>query len=85
MTGAESMSLHYVPDLIYDAGKTGFEELVRNLSSTMTKLNKGNILEIISTEPGLKEKLSSWCKIETHLLLDRKDFGESSYYYIEKR
>ncbi|MEC1522319.1 sulfurtransferase TusA family protein [Neobacillus niacini] len=79
------MSLQFVPDLIYDAGKTGYEELVSKLSSTMKNLNKGHILEIISTEPGLKEKLPSWCKIETHLLLDRKDFGESSYYYIEKR
>jgi tRNA 2-thiouridine synthesizing protein A len=83
--GAEWMSFQYVPDLIYDAGKTGYEELIFNLSSNMKKLNKGHILEIISTEPGLKEKLPSWCRIETHLLLDRKDFGESSYYYIEKR
>jgi tRNA 2-thiouridine synthesizing protein A len=83
--GAEWMSFQYVPDLIYNAGKTRYEELVNNLSSTMEKLNKGHILEIISTEPGLKEKLPSWCRLETHLLLDRKDFGESSYYYIEKR
>ncbi|WHX99711.1 sulfurtransferase TusA family protein [Neobacillus sp. DY30] len=79
------MSLQYVPDLIYDAGKTRYEELVISLTSTMKDLNKGNILEIISTEPGLKEKLPSWCRIQTHLLLERKDFGESSYYYIEKR
>jgi tRNA 2-thiouridine synthesizing protein A len=79
------MSLQYVPDLIYDAGKTGYEELVINLYSNMERLNKGHILEIISTEPGLKDKLPSWCRLETHLLLDRKDFGESSYYYIEKR
>lgn len=83
--GAEWMSLQYVPDLIYDAGKTRYEELVISLTSTMKDLNKGNILEIISTEPGLKEKLPSWCRIQTHLLLERKDFGESSYYYIEKR
>jgi tRNA 2-thiouridine synthesizing protein A len=78
------MSLQYVPDVIYDAGKIGYGELVNNLIATMKKLNRGNILEIISSEPGLKEKLPSWCIEEKHLLLGRKDFGESSYYYIEK-
>jgi tRNA 2-thiouridine synthesizing protein A len=83
--GAEWMSLQYVPDLIYDSGKIGYDDLVINISSTMKKLYRGNILEIISTEPGLKEKLPSWCRREKHILLDRKDFGEISYYYIEKR
>ncbi|WP_045519228.1 sulfurtransferase TusA family protein [Neobacillus niacini] len=79
------MSLQYVPDLIYDAGKTEYEELVNNLSSTMKKLNRGHILEIISTDPGVKENVPSWCRMEKHIFLNRKDFGGISYYYIEKR
>lgn len=79
------MSLQYVPDVIYDAGNIGYEELAKNLCWKLEKLNKGDILEIISTDPGVKESLLSWCKMEKHIFLDRKNFGDISYYYIEKR
>jgi tRNA 2-thiouridine synthesizing protein A len=79
------MSLQYVPDVIYDAGQIGVGELVDRLFSKMEKLNSGQIIEVISNEPLVREGLPTWVKIEKHTLLDRKDFGTISYYYIEKR
>jgi tRNA 2-thiouridine synthesizing protein A len=33
----------------------------------------------------VRENLQTWVRIQNHTMLDRKDFGEISYYYIEKR
>jgi tRNA 2-thiouridine synthesizing protein A len=79
------MSLQYVPDIIYDAGQTGVGELVDRLFSKLEKLNSGQIIEVISNGPMVSEDLPTWIKIQKHTLLDRKDFGGISYYYIEKR
>lgn len=78
------MSLQYIPDHIYDAGPTGCGELIMNLFITMKKLNSGQIIEVISYDPGAREDIPAWCRMQKHTLLDRKDFGKISYYYIEK-
>ncbi|MEH6993310.1 sulfurtransferase TusA family protein [Neobacillus drentensis] len=79
------MSLQYVPDVIYDAGHTEGGELIKSLFLKMEALNSGQIIEVISIEPKVKEDLLTWVRIQKLALLDRKDFGEISYYYIEKR
>jgi tRNA 2-thiouridine synthesizing protein A len=82
--GEESMSYQYVPDWIYDAGPTGCGELIMNLFLQMKKLDRGHIIEVISYDPGAREDLPAWCRMQNHTLLERKDFGRISYYYIEK-
>jgi tRNA 2-thiouridine synthesizing protein A len=79
------MSLQYVPDVIFDAGQTGGGELIKSLFLKIEALNSGQIIEVISNEPMVRENLQTWVRIQKHTLLDRKDFGEISYYYIEKR
>jgi tRNA 2-thiouridine synthesizing protein A len=79
------MSLQYVPDVIYDACQTGAEEVVDILFLEMEKLISGQIIEVISNEPMVREGLAAWIRIHKHTMVDRKDFGEISYYYIEKR
>jgi tRNA 2-thiouridine synthesizing protein A len=79
------MSLQYVPDVIYDAGQTGGGELIKSLFLKIEALNSGQIIEVISNEPMVRENLQTWVRIQNHTMLDRKDFGEISYYYIEKR
>ncbi|NWQ39080.1 sulfurtransferase TusA family protein [Bacillus sp. EB106-08-02-XG196] len=79
------MSLQYVPDVIYDAGHTEYGELIKSLLLKTEALISGQIIEVISNEPSVKEDLLTWVRIQKHTLLDRKDFGESCYYYIEKR
>lgn len=78
------MSLQYVPDIIYDAGPTGCGELIMNLFLTMKKMAKGEIIEVISYDPGAREDIPAWCRMQNHILLQRKDLGSNSYYYIEK-
>lgn len=78
------MSLQYVPDLIYDAGPTGCGELIMNLFLTMKKMDKGQIIEVISYDPGAREDIPAWCRMQKHNLLERKDLGSNSYYYIER-
>jgi tRNA 2-thiouridine synthesizing protein A len=79
------MSLQYVPDVIYDACQTGEKEVVGLLLLEMEKLISGQIIEVISNEPMVREDLQAWVRINKHTMVDQKDFGEISYYYIEKR
>jgi tRNA 2-thiouridine synthesizing protein A len=78
------VSYQYVPYWIYDAGPTGCGELIINLFLTMKKLKSGQIVEVISYDPGAREDLPAWCRMQNHTLLERRDFGKISYYYIEK-
>ena len=79
------MTLQYIPDLIYDAGPSGFAELIMNLLLKMKNLERGQIIEVITYDPSAIEDLLAWCRMQNYTLLDHKNFGSSSYYYIEKR
>ncbi|MFP7297492.1 sulfurtransferase TusA family protein [Neobacillus niacini] len=79
------MSLQYVPDVIYDASQKGGSELLKSLFLKMESLINGQIIEVISNEPAVKKDLQTWVRVQKHSLLDCKEFGEMSYYYIEKR
>lgn len=79
------MSLQYVPDVIFDACQTGVEEVIDQLFLEIEKLNRGQIIEFIFNNPMLREDLQAWVRKQKHTLAARKDFGEISYYYIEKR
>ncbi|MEH7502032.1 sulfurtransferase TusA family protein [Neobacillus drentensis] len=78
------MALQYIPDFIYDAGPTGYGELILNLLISMKKLERGQIIEVISYDPGAKEDLPAWCRMQNFPLLDRKNFGNTIHYFIEK-
>jgi tRNA 2-thiouridine synthesizing protein A len=72
------------PDLTYDAGPTGCGELIMNLFLTMKKLEKGNIVEVISYDPGAREDLPAWCRMQKHILLHQHSIGNVRHYFIEK-
>jgi tRNA 2-thiouridine synthesizing protein A len=76
--------LQNIPNFTYDAGPTGCGELIMNLFLTMKKLESGQIIEVISYDPGAREDLPAWCRMQKHTLLTRNDFGKTSHYYIEK-
>lgn len=78
------MALQYIPDFIYDAGPTRYGELIINLLKTFEKLERGQIIEVISYDHGTKEDLPVWCKMQNYPLLDHKNFGNTSHYFIEK-
>ena len=74
----------YHSDLLYDAGPTGCGELIMNLFLTMKKMEKGQTIEIISYDPGAREDIPAWCRLQKHQLRERRDFGKVSHYLIEK-
>jgi tRNA 2-thiouridine synthesizing protein A len=76
--------LQIKPDFTYDAGPTGCGELIMNLFLTMKKLEKGNIVEVISYDPGAREDLPAWCRMQKHILLHQHLIGKVSHYFIEK-
>jgi tRNA 2-thiouridine synthesizing protein A len=78
------MGLQFEADLRYDAGPTGCGELIMNLFLTMKKMESGQIIEVISYDPGAREDIPAWCRLQKHTLLERKDFGKTSHYYIER-
>ena len=78
------MGQQYEPDLTYDAGPTGCGELIMNLFLTMRKMNSGEIIEVISYDPGAREDLPAWCRLQNHQLLQRDDDGNMSHYFIKK-
>ncbi|MFZ7945014.1 sulfurtransferase TusA family protein [Neobacillus sp. 19] len=76
--------MSYEPDLLYDAGPTGCGELIMNLFLTMKKMESGQIIKVISYDPGAREDLPAWCRMQTHTLIERRDVGKTSHYFIEK-
>ena len=78
------MEQQYFPVMTYDAGPTGCGELIMNLFLTMKKMNSGEIIEVISYDPGAREDIPAWCRLQNHDLLERIDDGSSSHYFIKK-
>jgi tRNA 2-thiouridine synthesizing protein A len=74
----------YEVDRIYDAGPTGCGELIMNLFVTMKKMSTQQIIEVASYDPGAREDIPAWCRLQGHTLIERKDDGKTSYYYIKK-
>jgi len=68
----------------YDAGPTGCGELIMNLFLTMRKMQDGEIIKVISYDPGAREDLPAWCRLQSHTLIKRLDEGKVSQYFIKK-
>lgn len=74
----------YKPDVHYDAGPTGCGELIMNVFFMVKKMKTGQILEVVSYDPGAREDIPSWCRLQGHTLLMRQDEGYISHYFIQK-
>ncbi|RWR05420.1 sulfurtransferase TusA family protein [Siminovitchia fortis] len=71
-------------DVVYDAGPTGCGELIMNLFIKMKKMDKDQVIEVKSYDPGAREDIPAWCRLQGHTLLKRLDQGKNSVYYIRK-
>ena len=80
----KNMGQQYIPVMTYDAGPTGCGELIMNLFLNMKKMNSGEIIEVISYDPGAREDIPAWCRLQKHHLLQRDDVGNNSHYFIKK-
>lgn len=57
---------HY--DAEWDAADLGCGELVLDLMLRLRKLESGQILRLIATDPGAGSDIPAWCRMTGHLL-----------------
>lgn len=71
-------------DFVYDAGPTGCGELIMNLFITLKKMECGQVIKVISYDPGAREDIPAWCRLQNHSLIRTETEGKVSHYYIQK-
>lgn len=49
------------------------------------KINSGEILEIIATDPGTKTDIPSWCDRTGNTLVESSEANGSIHYFIKKK
>ncbi|MCX7975172.1 MAG: sulfurtransferase TusA family protein [Candidatus Aminicenantes bacterium] len=49
------------------------------------ELQIGEILEVVSTDPGIKEDMPSWCRLTGHEFLGFEEEGEIIRVYLKKK
>ncbi len=54
------------------------------MSKKIKELEIGQILEIVSTDRGIKEDMPSWCQLTGHEFLGFKEEGEIIKVYVRK-
>jgi tRNA 2-thiouridine synthesizing protein A len=57
-------------DVVYDAGEAGCGELIMNVFLNVKKMQKGEIIQVISYDLGAKEDIPAWCRMQGHSLLE---------------
>ncbi|MGQ9471047.1 MAG: sulfurtransferase TusA family protein [Candidatus Aminicenantales bacterium] len=50
----------------------------------LKELKPGQILEVISTDPGIKEDMPSWCRLTGQEFLGSEEEGEFIKVYVRK-
>lgn len=50
----------------------------------LKELKPGQILEVISTDPGIKEDMPSWCRLTGQEFLGSEEEGEVIKVYVRK-
>jgi len=58
---------------------------IMKLAGAMKKMNSGEILEMIGTDPGSKEDVPAWCEKTGNEFLERTEEGGSFIFYIKKK
>ena len=51
----------------------------------LKELQPGEVLEVISTDPGIKEDMPSWCRLTGNEFLGLEEEGELIRVYVRKR
>ncbi len=50
----------------------------------MKRLGTGDILEVRSTDPGVREDLPAWCRMTGHELLAEQEGDQRNRYFLRK-
>ena len=68
-------------DLVWDAGDLGCGELVLELRFRMQDLSPGQVLRLVTLDPGAPADLPAWCRLTGHTLLS----SEHPVYLIRRK
>ncbi len=69
------------PDLVVDSGLLGCGELLVLLHQRMRDLHPGQVMQVITYDPGAHEDLPAWCRLTGHTMLAEQD----THFFIRKR
>ncbi|NPB08559.1 MAG: sulfurtransferase TusA [Aquificae bacterium] len=73
------------PDKTLDTSGLNCPLPVLKTKKALEELQPGQVLEVISTDPGSKADIPAFCQRTGHELLEMKEEGGKYYYYIKKK
>ena len=59
-------------DVEWDAGDLGCGELVLELRMRLTAMRPGQVLRLISRDPGAPQDMPAWCRMTGHTLVSQQ-------------
>lgn len=71
-----------VPDEILDTGIEGCGDLVMTLLRKFKQLTAGQVIEVISRDPGAVEDIPAWCRMRGHTLLCTVSSSGATRFFI---
>lgn len=66
---------------ILDGGEKSCGELIVAIKRALDELRGGEVLKLLTEDPGAKQDLPAFCRMTGHRLL----WGEGPTYYIQRR
>ncbi|MBL4615983.1 MAG: sulfurtransferase TusA family protein [Magnetovibrio sp.] len=54
------------------------------MNQAIRKMDPGSILEVIATDPGTRDDISSWCQRKGHELLELSEEGKTLRFTVRK-
>jgi TusA-related sulfurtransferase len=75
----------YTPQYVCNVGNwVPGEEFFLIIQNALSRIEKEEIVEIHGNRPEVKEDLKSWCKLNSHTLLETIDAGEYTKFLVKK-
>ena len=69
------------PDSVLDAGDQSCGDLAIALKRAVARLRSGEILKLLTRDPGARADVPAWCQITGHRLL----WGDGSTFFIQRK
>ena len=76
--------MSYEPNDVLDCSGMSCPMPILKTKKAINKLEAGDILKMLATDPGSKPDMEAWCKKTGNKLLDYEQDGETHIFYIEK-
>lgn len=74
-----------LPRAIVDGGGSTWSTLSRIANRRIADLATGEVLEIISLEPSMRDDVAEWCRLDGHLLVQASTQGDGTRFWIQKQ